>query len=65
MDKLFDDEDLLINPPETKVKSLTKQKSFEVCTVKTHVYVYVYVYVIAYKKNSTKHSKMLEYKKGS
>lgn len=29
MDKLFDDEDLLINPPETKVKSLTKQKSFE------------------------------------
>ena len=30
MDKLFDDEDLLINPPETKVKSLTKQKSFEV-----------------------------------
>ena len=41
MDKLFDDEDLLINPPETKVKSLTKQKSFEVH--KTNAYVHVYV----------------------
>ena len=31
MDKLFDDEDLLVNPHEVKGKSLIKQKSFEVC----------------------------------
>jgi len=46
MDKLFDDEDLLINPPETKVKSLTKQKSFEV----HKTIAYVHVYVIAHLK---------------
>jgi len=33
MDKLFDDEDLLVNTYETKGKSLSKQKSFEVCKV--------------------------------
>lgn len=42
MDKLFDDEDLLVNTHETKVKSLTKQKSFEVR--KTHLYVNAIVY---------------------
>ena len=31
MDKLFDDEDLLVDTHESKGKSLTKQRSFEVC----------------------------------
>lgn len=44
MDKLFDDEDLLINPPETKGKSLTKQKSFEVYKNKRICTVYVVAY---------------------
>ena len=30
MDKLFDDEDLLVNPQEVKGKTLSKQRSFEV-----------------------------------
>ena len=30
MDKLFDDEDLIVSAQEGKGKSLTKQKSFEV-----------------------------------
>ena len=30
MDKLFDDEDLLVNTHETKGKALSKQRSFEV-----------------------------------
>lgn len=30
MDKLFDDEDLLVNPHEVKGKTLSKQRSFEV-----------------------------------
>lgn len=32
MDKLFDDEDLLIKPEEAKPKNLKKQSSFEVCS---------------------------------
>ena len=57
MDKLFDDEDLLINPPETKVKSLTKQKSFEVSKNKD-------MCICCSILKTTKHLKMLKFKKG-
>ena len=36
MDKLFDDEDLIVSAQEGKGKSLTKQKSFEVGKPQTH-----------------------------
>ena len=52
MDKLFDDEDLLINAPETKVKSLTKQKSFEVRKTK-RVCVW-FLFLIAIEKETKK-----------
>ena len=35
MDKLFDDEDLLVNNQETRGKTLPKQKSLEVVTLKS------------------------------